>query len=158
MFRIFSSLSALTLALGAFAGASAEAATYNFYFPKNGDKPEIEHVEDDATDVLADEAPEESDESDALEVADSSRSDDDVAPVTDDEPARLEFTTARSGCQCVHHHPSGPIVLPPGSRITITGNFTVVRDDDLLSGTNSTDGLRLRPRSQVVRRTIVLDR
>lgn len=138
----------------------ADAATYNFYFPKKGGPPKVERVE-----------PSIDDEEDAVVVND----DEDDEPAYEEEvipppPAKRAVRTyivippvilrstpvpvKRSGAPT----PAPVIELEDDGAEVDAATYVVPPGTDLLSGTNTTPGHRLRPRTKVVRRTFVIDR
>lgn len=140
-----------------FLSEQATAATYNFYFPKKGGPPKVEQVGEDEDEpvVVA-----EDDDEDLVEETI-------VAP----RPRRTRrvVTVPSVAPQCA----SGAIVIPPivlHANVATESTVSLEEDEeevvteyvtpgvDLLTGTNTTPGHRLRPRTRVVRRTLVLDR
>lgn len=129
---------------------SADAATYNFYFPKSGGAPQIERVDEvderDEPVVVAEPEPVIEDvEEHVVE---------EVIPVPTKKRKRVVFRTPTTGQSTKVQLGSLALEISPGAEIS--AEFDA--DPDALSGTNTTSGLRLRPRTKVVRRTIVLDR
>jgi hypothetical protein len=149
-------LASTTVLVAVAAGPSATAATYNFYFPKNEDSPRVERRDADApeSELSAESETGDEDEESSLETVATAEVPSERDRATQ---AQLQIATPGVSCGCPHGAIPGAIVLPPGSKITITGDVEVVRGDDVFSGTNTTAGLRLRPRTKVVRRTIVFE-